>query len=98
MRMIFVPTASSGARLEPRRRRLRSDARDHRTDVTDPIPPGGPAGAPTELDTANPTAGEDRLLIPSTLDLEPGMDGPLVAETLASLSASADGTLDMSSA
>jgi serine/threonine-protein kinase len=72
-----------------------SDARDPQTDDTDPIPPGGPAGEPIELDTANASAGEDELSIPSSLDLEPGTDGSVLRETRESAFASVDGTLDV---
>ena len=74
-----------------------SDARDPRADDTDLIPPDGPAGEPIEFDAADPTVGEDEPSIASTLDLEPGLRVPVVAETLESPSPSVDGTLDMPS-
>ena len=74
-----------------------SDARDPRADDTDLIPPDGPAGEPIEFDAADPTIGEDEPSIASTLDLEPGLRVPVVAETLESPSPSVDGTLDMPS-
>ena len=74
-----------------------SDARDPRADDTDLIPPDGPAGEPIEFDAADPTVGEDEPSTASTLDLEPGLRVPVVAETLESPSPSVDGTLDMPS-
>jgi hypothetical protein len=74
-----------------------SDARDPRADDTDLIPTDGPAGEPIEFDAADPTVGEDEPSIASTLDLEPGLRVPVVAETSESPSPSVDGTLDMPS-
>src|SRR5258708_38456743 len=74
-----------------------SDARDPRADNTDLIPPDGPAGEPIEFDAADPTVGEDEPSTASTLDLEPGLRVPVVAETLESPSPNVDGTLDMPS-
>ena len=74
-----------------------SDARDPRADDTDLSPPDGLAGEPIELGAADPTVGEDGPSIASTLDLEPGLRVPVVAETLENPSPSVDGTLDMPS-
>ncbi len=74
-----------------------SDARDPRADDTDLIPSDGLEGEPIEFDAADPTIGKDEPSTASTLDLEPGLRVPVVAETLESPSPSVDGTLDMPS-
>jgi hypothetical protein len=74
-----------------------SDARDPRADDTDLIPPGGPAGEPIEFDAADPTVGEDKPSIGSTLDPEAGPRVPVVSETSESPSPSVDETFDMPS-
>jgi serine/threonine-protein kinase len=74
-----------------------SDARDPRADDTDLISPDGLAGAPKDFDAEHPTIREDEPSTASTLDLEPGLRVPVVAETLESHSPSVDGTLEMRS-
>src|SRR5262249_13040009 len=49
------------------------------------------------FDAGDSTVGEDEPSIASTLDLEPGLRGPVVAETLESPSPSVDGTFGIPS-
>jgi serine/threonine-protein kinase len=74
-----------------------SDARDPGADDTDLISPDGSSGKPIESDAADPTVGEDEPSIASTLDLEPPLRGPVVAETFESASPNVDGISDTTS-